>query len=167
MKRLIILLSLLAVLLVARALNPTTSVAVPTNQVRVYFVREEKVATAGRTVEGDAKNGAVQALLAGPNDFERNIGMSTDIRAGSTLRGLNVADNTATVDLSNEFQSDGGIMRLRVAEVVFTLTQFADVQRVTITLDGTPLDGAADLARADLEPVTPRILVETPSLDSQ
>jgi hypothetical protein len=136
---------------------------------RVYFVRADKVATAGRNVsDRSAKEQTAEALLAGPNDFERSTGMSSEIPAGTKLIKLNVADGTATVDLSNDFQSGGMAalpalaMQLRVAEVVFTLTQFDGVQRVTITLDGKPIDGAADLRRTDLEVVTPKILAESP-----
>ena len=139
------------------------------NPVRVYFVRADKVATAGRNVaDPNAKEQAVRALLAGPDDFERGIGMSTEIPGGTKLLSLNAADGTATVDLSDDFQS-GGVaklpalpMQLRVAEVVCTLTQFDDIHQVTITLEGKPLEGAVNLKRADLEVVIPRILVESP-----
>jgi germination protein M len=138
---------------------------------RVYFVRADKVATAGRKVSGtDTKEQAIHGLLAGPDDFERNIGMSTEIPAGTELVSLNVADGTATVDLSNDFRS-GGVaalpalpMQRRVAEVVFTLTQFDDVHKVTITLEGKPLEGAVNLKRGDLEALIPMILVESPVL---
>ncbi|OOK81655.1 immunoglobulin-like domain of bacterial spore germination family protein [Mycobacterium kansasii] len=82
--------------------------------------------------------------------------------AGPQRRG-----GTATVDLSNDFRADGAAlsavpMQLRVAEVVCTLTQFAGVDQVTITVDGKPLDGAANLKRADVDAVLPRILIESP-----
>ena len=53
-------------------------------------------------------------------------------------------------------------MQLRVAEVVFTLTQFDDVHQVTVTLEGKPVEGAVNLKPADVEVVIPRILVESP-----
>ncbi len=151
----------------APATTPVSGVGTP---VRVYFVRAERVATAGRNVaDPNPKQQAVQALLAGPDDFERGIGMSTEIPAGTKLLSLNVADGTATVDLSKDFQS-GGVptlpalpMQRRVAEVVFTLTQFDDIHQVTITLERKPIEGAANLKRADLEVVTPRILVDSPA----
>ncbi len=132
--------------------------------VRVYFMRADKVATARRQVaDASGKDQAVQALLSGPNDFERSIGMSTDIPAGTKLLGINVTDGTATADLSNDFQSGASATQPRVAEVVFTLTQFDDVRQVTITLNGKPIEGAVNLKRADLDAVTPKILVESPA----
>ncbi|WP_198046614.1 GerMN domain-containing protein [Mycobacterium kansasii] len=145
---------------------PGTGVAL-----RVYFVRAGKVATAGRNAADPhssmAAELAVRALLAGAGDFERGIGLSTEIPAATKLLGLNVAGGTATVDLSNDFRADGAAlsavpMQLRVAEVVCTLTQFAGVDQVTITVDGKPLDGAANLKRADVDAVLPRILIESP-----
>lgn len=140
--------------------------------VRVYFAWKEKVGTVGRTVDETAPaRGAVEALLQGPDRFEHDIGMKTEIPSGTKLLGLNVANGVATVDLSSEFQSGGGSlsMQLRTADVVFTLTQFAEVRTVTITLGGNTVDGiggegipAADLDRKDFENVTPAILVESP-----
>ena len=146
---------------------PATTPAGTGIPVRVYFMRAGNVATAGRQVaDPSRKDQTVQALLSGPNDFERSIGMSTDIPGGTKLLGLNVTDGTATADLSNDFQSGGAAtqpIQPRVAEVVYTLTQFDDVHQVTITLNGKPIEGAVNLKRADLEAVTPKILVESPA----
>ncbi|OBH98695.1 hypothetical protein A5678_21850 [Mycobacterium sp. E2733] len=136
---------------------------------RLYFMRAGKVAVAGRKAPApNIKEQAMQGLLAGPDDFERSIGMSSAIPNGTKLLSLSVANGTATVDLSSDFPSGGATTlpavktQPRVAEVVFTLTQFDDVHGVSITIDGKTLEGAAELKRADLEAVTPKILVESP-----
>ena len=141
-------------------------------EVRVYFARGEHVATAGRTVAAPAvARGAMTELIAGPDAFEADIAMTSAIPSGTELLGVAIADGEATVDLSGEFASGGGSLslQLRVAEVVFTLTQFDAVDSVTIELDGEPVDAiggegvpATDLDRGDLEAVTPFILVESP-----
>jgi hypothetical protein len=140
--------------------------------VLVYFVHAEKVATAGATAEAeDQEQGAVEALLAGPDGFEANIGMSTAIPMGTRLRGLKITDGTATVDLSRHFASGGGSLSMqeRVAQVVFTLTQFDDVQTVRFAIDGEPVTtiGGEGLMvdgvdRSDFIDVTPLVLVEHP-----
>lgn len=140
--------------------------------VRVYFAWHEKVGTAGRAVAAPAvARGAIEALLAGPDNFESGIDMGTEIPASTELLGLNVADGAATVDLSGQFESGGGSlsMELRVAQVVFTLTQFDTVDTVTVRLDGDAVDAiggegipATDLTRDDFANVTPFILVESP-----
>ncbi len=154
------------------ASTSTTSTPERTAPVRVYFAWHEKVGTAGRTVSARQEpRGAVAALLRGPDGFEKNIGMGTQIPAGTELRKVAVVDGVATVDLSTEFDSGGGSlsMQLRTAEVVFTLTQFQDVHSVTILIDGKSVEAiggegipASGLSRKDFTNVTPAILVESP-----
>lgn len=140
--------------------------------VRVYFTRSEKIATAGRSVEPPAvARGALEGLLRGPGPFERGIAMRTEIPSGTKLLGVTIRDGAATADFGARFAAGGGSlsMSLRVAQVVFTLTQFDTVQTVNITLDGRAVDAiggegipARGLTRADFEDVTPFVLVESP-----
>lgn len=140
--------------------------------VAVYFVRDENVATAGRAVTAPAvARGALEALLAGPSAAEKGAGMGSAIPAGTRLLGITIEKGLATVDLSKEFTSGGGSLSMttRVAQVVYTLTQFDTVERVTIKIDGREVEGiggegvpAKDLTRDDFRDNTPLILVETP-----
>jgi hypothetical protein len=140
--------------------------------VRVYFARDEGVATAGRDVVAPAvARGAINGLLGGPEAAETAIGMDTEVPEDTELLGLDVEDGEATIDLTSEFASGGGSlsMQLRVAQVVFTLTQFDSIDTVTVHLDGEAVDGiggegvpADDLTRADFQDVTPLVLVESP-----
>ncbi|MCB1002664.1 MAG: GerMN domain-containing protein [Acidimicrobiales bacterium] len=152
--------------------GPATTAAGDTTEARVYFARDEAVATAGRTVATPAvARGALDALLEGPTADEAGIGMTSEIPEATELLGVDVADGTATVDLSAAFESGGGSlsMQLRVAQVVFTLTQFPTVDEVDVHLDGDAVEAiggegvpADGLTRADFENVTPLILVEAP-----
>jgi hypothetical protein len=138
----------------------------------VYFARDGKVATAGRAVEPPAvARGAMEALLAGPDDFEAALGMASTIPANTRLLGVDVQAGEATVNLTGEFlQLTDDPIPLRVAQVVFTLTQFPTVDRVTILIEdqevpsiGTEATPVIDLTRADFEDETPFILVESPT----
>ncbi|MCZ7525442.1 MAG: GerMN domain-containing protein [Acidimicrobiia bacterium] len=149
--------------------GPTTTAAPDETALTVYFVWNEAVAAAG--APGSTPTDAVEALLAGPDEFETEIGMGTEIPKGTELLGVDVTDGVATVDLTAAFQSGGGSlsMQARVAQVVFTLTAFPDIERVSLALDGEPVEyvggegvPAADLTRADAANVTPMILVESP-----
>lgn len=152
------------------ASQPATSAA--DVAVAVYFARDEKVATAGRTVTAPAvARGALEALLAGPNAAEKGAGMGSAIPAGTRLLGITIDKGLATVDVSKEFASGGGSLSMttRVAQVVYTLTQFDTVERVTIRIDGREVEGiggegvpSKDLTRDDFRDNTPLILVETP-----
>ena len=154
--------------------SSTTLGTVPANAVAasVFFGRDGLVATAGRVVEAPAvARGALTALLDGPTAFEEGLGMSSAIPEGTRLLDIEVADGVATVDLSGEFLDDlGDDTELRVAEVVFTLTQFPTVDRVTILVEETPTPTVGfdavpveEVDRADFEAVTPPILVESPT----
>jgi len=101
---------------------------------------------------------AMRALLAGPSAKERaaELPIKTLIPAGSKLLGIEISGGLATVDLSAEFASftsddawDLGAFSLhgRLAQVVYTVTQFTAVDRVNFKLEGKPvkvLFGMAD-----------------------
>jgi germination protein M len=86
----------------------------------------------------------MQWLLDGPSEAER-LGLpsiSTAVPDGTRLLGLTVANGVATVDLSSEFASGGGSLSMlaRVAQVVYTLTQFPTVDEVAFAIEGVPVD---------------------------
>jgi germination protein M len=155
-----------------------------TRTVAVYFLRPiggaqplhgPFVATAHRAVAETVAvaTAAMNAMLAGPTVRERAIAMTSDIPAGTTLRGVKIAGGVATVDLSSAFAATGtrSAMTARLAQVVYTLTQFPSVRGVLFKVDGTALTsfGATGMSfshpqrRADYEAVTPPIFVESPA----
>jgi germination protein M len=155
----------------------TTTRAAPlgTATVVVYFLRDEKIGAAGRSVPLTPAIGAaaMHALLAGPTAEDRAAGFSSAVPNGTTLRGLDIARGVATVDLSSEFASGGGnlSMQARVAQVVHTLTQFPTVDAVRFRIEGRPItslggegiDLSKPLTRKDVEALAPAILVEAPT----
>ncbi len=85
---------------------------------------------------------ALLSLLQGPTEAEADSGPSlgSEIPDGVTLHGIAIDDGLATVDLSGDFAEGGGsaTMLSRLAQLVFTLTQFATVDGVALELDGQP-----------------------------
>ena len=152
----------------------TSEAAAVTSDVRVYFLRGEKLDVAHRTIAGTPQiaTAAVTELLAGPTTAEVSAGMATTIPAGTRLRGISINGGIATVDLTGVFASGGGSLSMvgRLAQITYTLTQFPTVDRVMFHLDGKPvtvfggegliLDHPAN--RASFESLTPAILVEFP-----
>ena len=67
--------------------------------------------------------------------------MYTDVPDGTRLLGLSIKGGVATVDLSAEFGSGGDKSAIlgRLAQVVYTLTQFPTVDTVSFELDGQPV----------------------------
>ena len=86
---------------------------------------------------------AVTALLDGPTDPEAAAvpALSSSIPDGVTLNGITIDDGLATVDLSAGFEAGGGsfAMFTRLAQVVFTVTQFDTVDGLALELDGSPV----------------------------
>jgi Sporulation and spore germination/Immunoglobulin-like domain of bacterial spore germination len=118
---------------------------------------------------------AMMQLLAGPNARELGArpAMYTAIPEGTRLLDLSITDGVATVDLSREFESGGGSegMFVRLAQVVYTLTQFPTVDAVRLELAGEPVDVFGSegivldqpLTRADYREQLPAIFVDRPA----
>ena len=117
---------------------------------------------------------AMNAVLAGPTAAESgDRTMSSAIPAGTRLLGVAIKNGIATVYLSTEFDSGGGStsMGYRLAQVVYTLTQFSTVRSVvfqvegeTVTVfggEGIVLDGPQ--ARVDYYDQLPSIFVDRPA----
>ncbi|MBI1758499.1 MAG: GerMN domain-containing protein [Actinobacteria bacterium] len=150
-----------------------TPTGAATTTVRTYFIRNEKVAPVARTVSGTAvAKAAMEQLVAGPTASEKAAGLTSSVPAGTKVLGISITNGTATVDLSATYTSGGGSlsMQSRVAQVVYTLTQFPTITRVKFSIDGTPVTAIGGegvvvdppQTRADWESLTPEILVESP-----
>jgi germination protein M len=149
--------------------------------VRAYFVLGGEPGVTGlvpvlRTVPGTTAvaKAAMTALLAGPTKAEAgDRTITTAIPDGTSLRGVAIKNGIATVDLSTEYDSGGGTasMRYRLAQVVYTLTQFSTVKSVvfqiegqTVTVfgsEGIVLDGPSK--RADWTDELPAMFVDRPA----
>jgi hypothetical protein len=144
---------------------PTTASG-PIAHFTLYYLDGEHLRAVPANVQGGSTpTDVVEALLANED------GHPTEIPPGTELNVVLVVDRTATVDLSREFESGGGSasMQARVAQIVYTLTQWEFVSRVTIELDGEPVDAiggegvpAQNLTRADLTNVLPPIFIDPP-----
>jgi len=154
----------------------TTTLADNIMTVTVYFVKGEKIAAAHRMILKTLEVGktAMLELLDGPTSNETAAGMTSAVPTGSTFLGLDIKNGVATVNLSKEYASGGGSlsMALRLAQVVYTLTQFSTAHTVNFELDGVPVDvfGSEGIilnhpvGRAEYEDVTPAIFVESPTV---
>lgn len=123
---------------------------------------------------GDLHALALGFLLVGPTpgELEAIPAMSSAIPEGTLLNGVTVADGVATVDLSAAFTSGGGTLSMmgRLAQVVFTMTAFDDVDGVRFEVEGVPTTvfGGEGIivndpsTRADWESLLPAVMIESP-----
>lgn len=158
--------------------EPTgTPPAEATMQVRVYLARGDRLGALTREVPRSeaVATAAMTALLQGPTAQEQAWGFHSEIPAGTTLRGVTIAGGTARVDLSGSYDDGGGTLSvtMRLAQVVYTLTQFETVERVEFFMDGAKvdvftgegvmLDEPSTRADASFEDVLPAIFAEAPT----
>lgn len=165
---------------VATVPTPEASPSARTMTVSTYFLREarrgEMIATAHREIaipeDKTVAKSAMTELLHGPTKEEKGAGLKTAIPAKTKLKGINLVSETkvATVDLSKAFTSgDKDTMKAQIAQVVYTLTQFPTIEKVSFKIDGEKVAKIGDVAlakpvgRADFEDVTPIIFVESPA----
>ena len=133
----------------------------------------ERIGAGAREVATDTPvRNSLEAMFAGVNSTEQTIGMTTSIPPGTRVLGISVDGTTATVDLSTEFAASSGSLdeTIRLAQVVFTVTQFDDIDQVKFHIDGVPEDPILShgfvvgdgFTRDDFATVRPSILIEQP-----
>jgi hypothetical protein len=137
----------------------TQSTALPTGRaLEVWFGRGGRLVEALRThaPTRQVATAAVEALLAGPNRAERKAGLRSEIPPGTLLNGIAISNGVARVDLGSDYQSGASSrsLQLRLAQVVYTLTQFPTVSAVRFSVDGQPVLDQA-VTRATYKPLAP------------
>jgi germination protein M len=160
----------------ASAPPATPSPAAVTRAFRLWLAHEEFIGLTVRdalVTPPQFGTAAVNELLKGPTQIEAASGFDTAIPSGSALLGLSVANGVARADLSEEFESGGGSLsaRLRLAQLVYTLTEFPTVRSVELLIEGQPATTFSSegividspLTRDDFEELVAPIIVEAPA----
>lgn len=157
--------------------SSSTSTSLPTRTTvyALYFLRGSYLGVVHRSAPTTpaVATAAVEALVGGLRPEEATLGLTSAIPAGTKLLSLTITSGTATVDLNDAFATPAapGAELARVAQVVYTVTQFPTVKSVAFEVDGsTPAtfaSGAVSLrnpiGRSDVLGALPAILVETPA----
>ena len=115
---------------------------------------------------------AIRALLDGPNAAESAAGVKTAVPAGTKLLSTAVTGGVATINLRQKFASPAPRknVRMRLAELTFTATQFANVHAVHLEIAGSAVASIggvsvpAQMTRASFSRLVPAIVVHTPSI---
>jgi hypothetical protein len=132
---------------IAVAAGSAHATAAETSVYKVWFQRSGKLWLVKRQqpLTAAPARAAVQALLAGPNLAESDAGVGSQVPAAADLLGLSVANGTATVDLSSEFAASGTTaqVRMRLAQLTWTLAQFPTIDRVALQVNGRAVSSLA------------------------
>jgi hypothetical protein len=110
----------------------------------VWFTRGGRLVEALRThtATRQVATAAVEALLAGPDRSERTAGIRSEIPRDTRLLGIAISNGVARVDLSSDYEAGAASrsLQLRLAQVVYTLTQFPTVSAVRFSVDGAAVN---------------------------
>ena len=111
-----------------------------------------------RDVPEATPGAAVAALLAGPNGEEvaASPAISSAVPSGAEVSAVSVEGGIATVDLSLSFEATDAAAAAaqRIAQIVFTLTQFDGIDAVGFTEEGEPIAVPSSLGELLSRPVT-------------
>jgi hypothetical protein len=124
---------------------PATTVEGPAHDVVLWFVKDGQFASVTRKAPetADATRQAVDLLLLGPTADEVASGLSSQIVTGAQANAIAIRDGVATVDMSADIQAvvpgaadAGEADRLKLGQIVRTLTEFETVKWVRFVVDG-------------------------------
>lgn len=102
-----------------------------------YLVPVEREISRTNSIEEKIR-AAIELLLKGPNEKEKEQGLSTAMPEISTLINIKVEGDTVFLDFSKEIEQGGGTMLMtdRLAQIVYTATQFPPVSKVRLLING-------------------------------
>jgi spore germination protein GerM len=109
-------------------------------QAIVYFIRGNRLVQVLRTGPTSLTGAqlVMRLLLQGPSPEEQADAMSTAIPPDTALLGVTVERGVATVNLSQEFERAAAapVHEIRLAQVVYSLTELEDVDAVAFKIEG-------------------------------
>jgi Immunoglobulin-like domain of bacterial spore germination/Sporulation and spore germination len=131
--------------------------------VQLWFTRDGTIVPTRRTRPYTLATSrlALTELVAGPSRAEATAGMTSAVPPDTTVTIAGISGGVATVSFPPAFYTGGGaVVRLRQAQVVYTLTQFPSVSRVALQSAGEPV--GAPVRRSDYADLLALIVVSDP-----
>jgi hypothetical protein len=125
--------------------TPTTSDSPTAQEVSVYYLVGDSLEVTRYPVDGDPTlEAALQFLLTVPPDGEAK----TRIPPGTSLLGLEVAGDVATIDVTSEIVNDtsGETQKQAFAQLAFTALASEGVTQVRFLVDGQQVEVPTDRA---------------------
>jgi len=109
----------------------------------VYLVADQEAALVpvARRVTGPSLAAVLAELERDPTEAESAAGLRSALADSDVIAGAEVAGDTATVDLSDDFAAIGGSEQLTaIAQIVFTATARSGIDRVAFTIEGASVE---------------------------
>lgn len=100
---------------------------------RIYLSPVKRTVT-----ERDILASALENLIKGPTQKERERGYITAVPQGLKIRGISINGKTAEIDFTGAIEENaaGDILIKRVQQIVYTSTQFDSVNSIVIKING-------------------------------
>lgn len=114
-------------------------------EVTLYFLKlDEKtekiyLAQVKRKIRTDKPlESAIESLIKGPTRDEENRGFITAVPVSLKVRGIAMKGKTAVIDFSGTIEEGaaGDILIKRIQQIVYTATQFDNVESIVILVNG-------------------------------
>lgn len=148
--------------------------AATTTSYRVWFQRSGDLWLSSRSQAYTTApaSASIRAMLAGPGAAEAAAGVSSAVPAGTGLRGISIRSEVATVDLTAAFAQRGTwrSIRMRMAQVTFTATQFTGIRSVRLKVGGRYVSRIGEvpvpspMTRGDFAGLLPAITLGSPAI---
>lgn len=113
--------------------------------VKVYFIqfneKTEKTALlpVTRKIRSDSPlKDTLTELIKGPNKKEERRGLLTAVPSHLRIRGMEIRNRTAVIDFNGaiEENANGSILLSRIDQILYTATQFENVDSIMIKVNG-------------------------------
>ncbi len=124
---------------------PATTVEGPSHDVVLWFERDGKLESVTRKAPktDEVARQAADLLLLGPTADEAAGGLTSQIVEGTQVNAIALRDEVATIDMSADIQAvvpgapdAGAADRLKLGQIVGTLTEFPNIKWVRFVVDG-------------------------------
>ncbi|HNS33253.1 MAG TPA: GerMN domain-containing protein [bacterium] len=85
---------------------------------------------------------AIEELLKGPSADEKEKGFASAMPEKASLLNVYIQDGTVHLDFSKDIEKGGGSMLMmeRLAQIVFTATQFDSIKNVRFQIEGSLIE---------------------------
>lgn len=127
----------------------------PGSELVLWFLRDDRLSPVQRSADGAGPVSALSALTEGLTASEADAGLTTAISRQplAVITGGDAEEGVLTVGVTDAFTYVAGADQLRaVAQVVWTATEFDEVDAVRFTTTEGPLEVTTDAGLTD-EPV--------------
>lgn len=125
---------------------PTTVAGSTTTQeVSVYFLNGDRLERQTYQVEGEPTLSQAINFVLEPPAEGTPASLGTAVPPGTSLRGVDVTGQVATIDLSSAINDvSGAAQKEAFAQIVFTALAFENVEKVRFLVDGEAVDAPTD-----------------------